>query len=101
MLPTPYAEAVLDLVASIPEGRVMTYGDIAGAVGGSALSVGRVMSRYGSGVPWWRVVKAGGLMPPGHEVEAARRLRAEGAPFAVPSERLDLSTCRWSPPTGR
>ncbi len=43
VLPTPYAESVLDLVATIPAGRVMTYGDIAGAVGGSALSVGRVI----------------------------------------------------------
>ena len=77
VLPTPYAEQVLDLVARIPSGQVVTYGDVAGAVGGSALSVGRVMSRFGSGVPWWRVIKAGGLLPPGHEVEAARRLAAE------------------------
>jgi alkylated DNA nucleotide flippase Atl1 len=97
VLPTPYAESVLDLVATIPRGRVMTYGDVAGVVGGSALSVGGVMSRYGSGVPWWRVIKAGGLMPPGHEVEAARRLAVEGVPFVVPGERLDLSGCRWSP----
>lgn len=97
VLPTPYAESVLDLVATIPAGRVMTYGDIAGAVGGSALSVGRVMSRYGSGVPWWRVIKAGGLLPPGHEVEAAARLAAEGVPFLVPGERVALSACRWPP----
>jgi alkylated DNA nucleotide flippase Atl1 len=101
VLPTPYAESVLDLVALIPEGRVMTYGDIAGVVGGSALSVGRVMSRYGSGVPWWRVIKAGGLMPPHHEVEAARRLHAEHVPFLVRGERVDLAACRWAPPGDR
>ncbi len=97
MLPTPYAERVLDLVARIPEGLVMTYGDIAGVVGGSALSVGNVMSRYGSGVPWWRVIRAGGLLPPGHEVEAAKRLTADGAPFRDPRIRIDLDRCRWTP----
>jgi alkylated DNA nucleotide flippase Atl1 len=97
-LPTPYAEAVLDLVATIPPGKVMTYGDIAGIVGGSALSVGRVMSRYGSGVPWWGVIKAGGFMPPGHEVRAARRLHEERVRFFVRGERVDLATCRWAPP---
>ena len=35
-LPSPFAEAVLDLVARIPSGKVMTYGDVAGclAMGG-------------------------------------------------------------------
>ena len=97
VLPTPYAERVLDLVAEIPAGRVLTYGDVAGVVGGSALSVGNVMGKFGSGVPWWRVIRAGGLMPPGHEVEAAERLRAEGCPFAVAGARVALDQCRWEP----
>ncbi|HYN67553.1 MAG TPA: MGMT family protein [Ornithinibacter sp.] len=97
MLPTPYAESILDLVARVPSGRVVTYGDVAGLAGGSALSVGNVMSRFGSGVPWWRVIRAGGLLPPGHEVEAARRLSEEGVPFRVPAERVDLERCRWRP----
>ena len=92
VLPTPYAEQVLDLVARIPPGRVVTYGDVAGAVGGSALSVGRVMSRFGSGVPWWRVIKAGGLLPPGHEVEAARRLAAERRPVPGAARARSTST---------
>lgn len=97
VLPTPYAEQVLDLVARVPKGQVVTYGDVAGAVGGSALSVGRVMSRFGSGVPWWRVIKAGGFLPPGHEVEAARRLAEERVPFREPRVRVDLARCRWTP----
>ncbi len=97
VLPTPYAEQVLDLVAQIPSGRVMTYGDVAGHVGGAAISVGRVMSRFGSGVPWWRVIRAGGLMPPGHEDEAARRLASEHAPFREPGVRVDVARCRWVP----
>src|SRR5690606_22467364 len=63
VLPPPddYAELVLDTVATIPEGRVASYGAVAAAVRevtgrGSARVVGRVMARYGSEVCWWRVV---------------------------------------------
>ena len=84
VLPTPVRRAGARPGGPDPSGQVVTYGDVAGAVGGSALSVGRVMSRFGSGVPWWRVIKAGGLLPPGHEVEAARRLAAERVPFREP-----------------
>ncbi len=81
-----------------PAARCVTYGDVAGLAGGSALSVGNVMSRFGSGVPWWRVIRAGGLLPPGHEVEAARRLqRGTGARSGCPRERVDLERCRWRP----
>ncbi len=97
MLPTPYAEDVLDLVARIPPGHVMTYGDVAGVAGGSGRSVGRVMSTFGSGVPWWRVIRADGWLPQGHEVEAARRLTAERVPFLEARVRVDLRRCRWLP----
>ena len=53
MLPTPFAEAVLDLIERIPPGRVMTYGDIAEYLGtGGPRTVGTVLSRFGGGVPW-------------------------------------------------
>ncbi|MFD0886905.1 MGMT family protein, partial [Streptosporangium algeriense] len=58
--PTPYAERVLDLVERIPAGRVMSYGDIAEYLGeGGPRQVGRVMSTWGGGVPWWRVTSCG------------------------------------------
>ena len=79
VLPTPFAERVLDLVATIPPGRVLTYGDVAERLGSRApRAVGTTLSRFGGGVPWWRVVRAGGLLPPGHEVAATEHLRAEG-----------------------
>src|SRR5665648_346316 len=58
-----YLEAVLDLVADVPPGRVMTYGGIAEVLRdrtgrGGARQVGQVMALAGGGVPWWRVVNA-------------------------------------------
>ena len=70
-LPSEFADDVLDLVDQIPEGKVATYGDVAELVGrGGPRAVGTVMARYGSDVPWWRVIRAGGYPPQGLEDEA-------------------------------
>jgi len=94
MGPTPFAERVLALVAQVPRGRVTTYADVAELLGeGGPRAVGTVMSRWGGGVPWWRVVRADGT-PPLHKAgEAGRRLRAEGVAFV--GERIDLRASRW------
>jgi methylated-DNA-protein-cysteine methyltransferase-like protein len=46
------------VVAKIPRGRVMTYGDVAAAAGmpGAARTVGYAMRALGRAVPWQRVV---------------------------------------------
>ena len=51
-MPSPeFVDAVLDVVRRIPPGRVMTYGDIAWALGSQApRAVGRVMALYGHAV---------------------------------------------------
>ena len=108
-----FAGAVLLVVAEIPSGRVMTYGDVAAELGSrGARAVGRVMATEGSAVPWWRVVRADGRPPAGHEVEALAHYRAEGTPLGAapgtapgtpgtataPHEyRLDLRAARWTP----
>jgi alkylated DNA nucleotide flippase Atl1 len=53
------------------------------------------MARYGGTVPWYRVVNHAGRLPPGHEVEARRRLLAEGAVFN--GDRVDMAACAWWP----
>lgn len=67
--------------------------------------VGRVMSRYGGGVPWWRVLRADGTHAPGLEEEGLRRLRAEGTPMRAGGTRVDMANARWDPaaagPEGR
>jgi alkylated DNA nucleotide flippase Atl1 len=90
------ASAVLDVVELIPPGRVMTYGDIAEYVGRCGpRQVGNVMSRWGGAVSWWRVLKADGSPPPGHEAEALRHYRAERTPLRPSGTRVDLLRARW------
>lgn len=98
-LPSEFAERVLDLVEQIPAGRVMTYGQVADQLGtGAARAVGTTMARYGSGVPWHRVVRADGRLPSGHEVEALARHRREGTALMPDGERINVLVARWSGP---
>ena len=91
-----YAADVLDAVDRIPPGRVMTYGDVAEYVGrGGPRQVGAVMSRWGGAVAWWRVLRADGRPPPGHERTALERYRAEGTPLRPGGLRVDLRVARW------
>jgi len=96
--PTPFAEQVLDLVAAIPPGRVLTYGDVAERLGSRApRAVGTALARFGGGVPWWRVVRSDGRLAPRNEQQAAERLRAEGVALLGegPDLRVDLALHRW------
>ena len=100
--PGEYIEAVLELVERIPPGRVMSYGAIAEYLAsrfqrGSARRVGRIMALHGGSVPWYRVVNAAGRTPPGHEVQARRKLAAEGVTFR--GERVDIAAHGWFPGT--
>jgi alkylated DNA nucleotide flippase Atl1 len=89
------AAAVLDAVDLVPPGRVVTYGDVGAFVGCGPRQVGRVMALWGGAVAWWRVLRADGSPPPGHEPEALRRYRAEGTPLRADGARVDLTTARW------
>jgi alkylated DNA nucleotide flippase Atl1 len=98
--PGEYVEEVLALVESIPPGRVMSYGAIADHLSercgrNSARLVGTIMARHGGGVPWHRVVSGSGRLPPGHEIEARRRLLAEATPLR--RDGVDLPAAAWSP----
>ena len=99
-MPAPeFAVAVLGVVARIPPGRVMTYGDVGIAVGVHApRAVGRVLALYGRGAPWWRVVPVSGLPPQGHARLALPHYREEGTPLrhvlAPDDYRIALSAAR-------
>lgn len=98
-LPDEYAETVLDLVESIPTGRVSTYGVIAELAReitgkGGPRSIGSVLSRYGSGVPWWRVCAAGGRLAVHKADEQRALLRQEDVPFTH-SGRVRMEAVGW------
>ena len=96
-----FASRVLAVVESIPPSKVMTYGDIAAAIGSrAARAVGQVMAYYGSDVPWWRVIRAGGHPPLCHDAEALPHYRREGTPLlwtASGDFRIDLGSARHHP----
>lgn len=90
-------ERVLAVVELVPRGSVVTYGDVAGLAGTSARRVGAVMSAYGSGVPWWRVVNASGELPPhlrervtGHWLQEGIEWARSGRGCRIRAHRADL-----------
>jgi len=89
-----YVEQVLRLVEAVPPGRVTTYGDLAEMVGrGGPRQVGTVLARHGSGVPWWRVIRADGRPADGLAERALQLLGDEGVP--VRDGRVRLVSVRW------
>jgi alkylated DNA nucleotide flippase Atl1 len=99
--PEEYAELVLSTVERVPRGRVTTYGAIAEFVGrqvggGGPRMVGSVMARHGGPVPWWRVVRADGSLPPSHQGEARQSYLEEGTPLRS-SGNVDISRAFWRP----
>ena len=82
----PALQAIWDVVARIPRGRVSTYGDVAREAGlpGRARQAGYALKHTPDGMhlPWHRVVGAGGKIafPPGSSArrEQTRRLESEG-----------------------
>ena len=79
---------VYDLVKKIPRGRVMSYGQVAKALRlrGGARAAGRAMAACpnGQGVPWHRVVGAGGVLLIREPYASLQRklLESEGLPLA-------------------
>jgi alkylated DNA nucleotide flippase Atl1 len=96
-----FVSRVVSVVESVPEGRVMSYGSVAAAVGSrSSRGVGKVMAHAGSDLPWWRIVKASGHAPEGHGQRALEHWRAEGTPLRwsrTGTVRVDLERASWSP----
>jgi methylated-DNA-protein-cysteine methyltransferase-like protein len=94
--------AVYTLVKKIPRGKVMTYGQLARAVRlpGGARAAGRSMaaSPSGQGVPWHRVVGAGGklLIREPHASLQRKLLETEGLQLAE-KRILNFSKHAWNP----
>lgn len=97
-----FRERVETLVAQIPRGRVMTYGQIAALCGNAraARIVGGIAHFGDPDLPWQRVVnKQGGLAAgyPGGRQGHKQVLEAEG--FEVSGDyRVDVDKLLWWPP---
>jgi methylated-DNA-protein-cysteine methyltransferase-like protein len=91
-----FEDAVAVVLHGLGPGEVVTYGEVAAEAGrpGAARAVGRILATSDGAYPWWRVVTASGRLVPGHEVEHARRLRAEGVDVADGRVRRPRSGAR-------
>ena len=87
---------VYALVAQIPRGKAVSYGQLAWLLGEprGARQVGWAMRRCPEELPWHRVVKADGSIAGGGQSELRRALlEGEGVPF-LPDGRVDWKALR-------
>jgi methylated-DNA-protein-cysteine methyltransferase-like protein len=84
--------SVYELVKKIPRGRVATYGQLAKALKlrGGARSAGRAMAACpsGRGIPWHRVVGAGGRLLIGEPHAGLQRKLLESEGLQVAEKRI-------------
>jgi len=97
-----FRQCVEALVAQIPRGRVMTYGQLAALCGQprAARIVGGIAHFGDPDLPWQRVVnKTGGLATgyPGGRQGHRQVLEAEGV-VVEDGERVDVRALLWWPP---
>ena len=93
----PFFAQVYALVAKIPQGKVVSYGQIARMLGNprAARQVGWAMRNCPDTLPWQRVVMADGLITGGEFAHLRRDfLRSEGVAF-LPDGRVDMEACQW------
>jgi methylated-DNA-protein-cysteine methyltransferase related protein len=83
-------------IRSIPQGKVSTYGAIARAAGfpGAARLVARVLNR-GFGLPWQRVLGAGGELKLRGDSAIEQRLRLEAEGVRFRGRKVDMKAHEW------
>jgi methylated-DNA-protein-cysteine methyltransferase related protein len=94
-------DPVYRLVKKVPRGRVITYGQIARLLDlrGGARSAGYAMaaSPNGQGIPWHRVVAAGGKLIVREPYASLQRRMLESEGTTIKGTRVDLEACGWLP----
>lgn len=86
-----FEEAVLEVLAALPEGEVISYGELAAAAGyrGAARAVGNLLKATAEPSAWWRVIRADGRLVAPDAGRQAEKLREEGV--VVENGRVVLS----------
>jgi len=94
-------DPVYRLVKRIPRGRVTTYGELARVLRlpGGARAVGYAMAATpsGRGIPWHRVVGAGGRIRVPEPYAAKQRKMLESVGVALDGGVIDMKSFGWSP----
>jgi len=105
--PATFSDAVVEVILSIPAGRVATYGQVAALAGDprAARQVVRALHALSGArrLPWQRVINAKGRIAlsrgPGYDLQK-KLLKAEGVKFG-PDDTVDLARFRWQPRASR
>jgi methylated-DNA-protein-cysteine methyltransferase-like protein len=101
----PTWKAVYEAVKRVPKGRVITYGSLARAakLRGGAREAGHAMGACprGSGIPWHRVVGAGGRLLIREPLASLQKRMLEGEGTRFAGARVDMATHEWFPPGSR
>ena len=100
--PGNFREAVYKLVAMIPRGRVMTYGQIAALCGKprAARQVGQVAHFGAEELPWQRVVNKNGGLARGYSfggLEAHKRALEDEGIKVSNNYQVDIRKLIWWP----
>jgi methylated-DNA-protein-cysteine methyltransferase-like protein len=83
-------------IRAIPRGKVSTYGGVARAAGfaGAARQVAAVLRR-GFGLPWQRVLGAGGAIKLQGDAAIEQRLRLEAEGVRFRGRKVDMKVCEF------
>src|SRR5579859_6695817 len=90
------------VIRAIPRGKVSTYGGVARIAGfpGAARQVAVVLRR-GFGLPWQRVLGAGGAIKLTGDSAIEQRFRLEGEGVRFRGRKVDMKAHEWKRPLSR
>ncbi len=103
---SPFTKRVCTVIAAVPHGRVVTYGQAARLAGNpkGARQVARILHTLSDSqkLPWHRVLSSGGYIRtpyPSNEIQRSELL-SEGVVF-VSEFKVALDCCQWDAPYNR
>ena len=92
-----FYQQVYDIVAQVPPGKVVSYGQIAKMLGRprAAREVGRAMRLCPDGLPWQRVVMQDGTIAGGGFAQIRRTILEKERVIFLPDGRVSMDQCSW------
>ena len=94
---TTFFDKVYEIVARVPRGRVISYGQIARLLGSprAARTVGWALSVCPENLPWQRVVRSDGTIAGGGFAELRRAMLLEEGISFLEDDCVDMEKCEW------
>jgi methylated-DNA-protein-cysteine methyltransferase related protein len=96
--PAEFRVRIEKVIRAIPRGKVLTYGGVAKVAGYAGLPrmVAHILRR-GFGLPWQRVIGAGGEIKLRGDSGAEQRFRLQSEGVRFRGRRVDMKNCEWKP----